>query len=95
MAPRKRKRTSDLETNVAPDALPDDLRRDERQDAPPDSMPPRDLRREGAKPAGGGFTPSEDGGNPQHPVHDEDQEDKGSGAYEREINRLDAAVRSR
>ena len=59
-----------------------------------DSMPP-DEERNGEDPAGGGFTPREDGGNPQHPVHDEDQEDASSAHYEREIDRLDAAIRDR
>ena len=42
---------------------------------------------------GGGFTPRIDGGNEQHPVHDEDQEDAGPDDYEREIDRLDQAIR--
>jgi hypothetical protein len=46
-------------------------------------------------PAGGGFTPSPDGGNDQHPIHDEDQEDATPDDYEREIDRLDAATRAR
>jgi hypothetical protein len=92
--PRQRRRApdeADLETNIAPDALRDDLRRREQPPAPPDSMPPRD----GEVPVGGGFTPTPDGGNEQHPIHDEDQEDATSSNYEREIDRLDAAVRSR
>ena len=92
--PRQRRRAldeSNLETNVASDALCDDLWRRDRLPAPPDSVPPRD----GEVPAGGGFTPTPDGGNEQHPIHDEDQEDATSSDYEREIDRLDAAVRSR
>ena len=46
-------------------------------------------------PAGGGFTPAPDGGNDQHPIHDEDQEDATPDDYEREIDRLDAATRAR
>jgi hypothetical protein len=34
-----------------------------------------------------------DGGNEQHPIHDEDQEDAGPDDYEREIDRLDQAIR--
>ena len=94
MAPRTRKpRSDDLETNVAPDLLRDDARREDMPATPPDSMPPREQGRDGETPAGGGFTPAADGGNAQHPVHDEDQEDAGPGDYEREIDRLDAAAR--
>jgi hypothetical protein len=42
-----------------------------------------------------GFTPKADGGNEQHPIHDEDQEDATPDDYEREIDRLDEAVRAR
>lgn len=95
--PRQRRRApdeADLETNVAPDALRDDLRRDQ-QPTPPDSMPPRAEERTGEVPVGGGFTPTPDGGNDQHPIHDEDQEDATSSDYEREVDRLDAAKRPR
>ena len=82
---------ADLETNIAPDALRDDMRRRDQPPTPPDSMPPRD----GEVPVGGGFTPAPDGGNEQHPIHDEDQEDATPDDYEREIDRLDAATRAR
>ena len=97
--PRQRRRKApdeaDLETNIAPDALRDDLRRHDQQEIPPDSMPPRDDRQSGEVPVGGGFTPTPDGGNDQHPIHDEDQEDATSDDYEREIDRLDSATRAR
>ncbi len=92
--PRRQRRAPDLEANTAPDLLHDDLRRRDQRETPPDSMPP-DEERNSEDPAGGGFTPREDGGNPQHPVHDEDQEDASSAHYEREIDRLDAAIRDR
>jgi len=92
---RKAPEEADLETNIAPDALRDDLRRDDQRPTPPDSMPPRDDQLSGTVPAGGGFTPSPDGGNDQHPIHDEDQEDATPDDYEREIDRLDAATRAR
>ena len=91
--PRQRRKApdeADLETNIAPEALRDDLRREGQRPTPPDSMPPRDDERQGAVPAGGGFTPALDGGNDQHPIHDEDQEDATPDDYEREIDRLDA-----
>lgn len=96
--PRRRRRApdeADLETNIAPDALRDDLRRRDQRPTPPDSMPPRDDERLGEVPAGGGFTPTPDGGNDQHLIHDEDQEDATPEDYEREIDRLDAATRAR
>ena len=96
--PRRGRRApdeADLETNIAPDALRDDLRRRDQQPTRPDSMPSRDDERPGEVPAGGGFTPTPDGGNDQHPIHDEDQEDATPDDYEREIHRLDAATRAR
>ena len=93
--PRRRRRAPDLETNTAPDLLHDDLRRRDQRETPPDSMPPGDEERTGEEPAGGGFTPRADGGNEQHPIHDEDQEDASPGYYEREIDRLDAVIRDR
>ncbi|MGC1762847.1 MAG: hypothetical protein WA769_07790 [Pseudolabrys sp.] len=93
--PRRRRRAPDLETNTAPDLLHDDLRRRDQRETPPDSMPPGDEERSGEEPAGGGFTPRADGGNEQHPIHDEDQEDASPGYYEREIARLDAVIRDR
>ncbi|MFY9786906.1 MAG: hypothetical protein WAL36_03770 [Pseudolabrys sp.] len=93
--PRRRRRAPDLETNTAPDLLHDDLRRRDQRETPPDSMPPGDEERTGEEPAGGGFTPRADGGNEQHPIHDEDQEDASPGYYEREIARLDAVIRDR
>jgi hypothetical protein len=96
--PRQRQKApdqADLETNIAPDALRDDLRRRDQQETPPDSLPPRDEERAGEMPAGGGFTPTPDGGNEEHPIHDEDQDDATSADYERDIDRLDSATRPR
>lgn len=92
---RQRRRAPDLEANPAPDLLRDDLRRRDQQQTPPDSMPPREEERTGEEAVGGGFTPRADGGNEQHPVHDEDQEDATPDDYEREIGRLDEAIRAR
>jgi hypothetical protein len=93
--PRRRRQTPDLGTNTSPDAVPDDVRRSDLPNTPPDSLPPGESGRNGERPAGGGFTPAEDGGNAQHPIHDEDQEDLTPSDYEREIDRLDAAVEAR
>ena len=95
-APQRRRKgpaqTPDLETNTDPDLLPDDLRRRDQQRTPLDSLPPRDDGERGEKPAGGGFTPAEDGGNDQHPIHDDDQDDAGPSVYEREIDRLNGGA---
>ena len=84
--PRRRRKAPDVETSTPPDLLTDDLRRRD----PPQTPPEED-------PVGGGFTPRADGGNDQHPIHDEDQEDTNTTPddYEREIDRLDQAVRDR
>ena len=68
-----------------------------RRKCPPDSMAPDEEVAEEEDPVGGGFTPRPDGGNDQHPIHDEDQEDTNTTPddYEREIDRLDQAVRDR
>jgi hypothetical protein len=93
--PRRRRRAPNLETNTAPDLLRDDLRRRDQPRTPPDSIPPREEERTSEEAVGGGFTPKADGGNEQHQVHDEDQEDAAPDDYEREIDRLDEAVRAR
>lgn len=92
---RRRCRASDLETNTAPDLLRHDLHRRDQPRTPPDSVPPREEERTSEEAVGGGFTPKADGGNEQHPIHDEDQEDAAPDEYEREIDRLDEAVRAR
>jgi len=93
--PGRRRQTPDLETNTAPDLLHDDLRRRDQRRTPPDSIPPRDEEHVAEEAVGGGFTPKADGGNEDHPIHDEDQEDAQPDDYEREIDRLDEAVRAR
>lgn len=71
------------------DPIPDDLcRRDQPQRIPPapGSMPRPDEERQ----ADG--TPPIDGGVEQHPVHDEDLEDRGPEDFEQEIEEV-ASVR--
>jgi hypothetical protein len=94
MPPKRKPRQTepDLETNTAADALPNDLRRDDLPETPPEELPPPEERGE-LLPVGGGFTPTEDGGVDQHPVHDDDLEDNTPSDYERELDRLDAAAR--
>jgi hypothetical protein len=55
---------------------------------------PADDRRTDLPEVGGSSTPKIDGGNDQHPIHDEDQEDRMPSDYEREIDRIDATTRS-
>ncbi|MFN3657745.1 MAG: hypothetical protein ACK4UO_10870 [Pseudolabrys sp.] len=94
MPPKRDRRETDLETNAPPDLAGDNLRRRDQRATPPDSLPPRDDARRGEEPVGGGFTPRADGGNPQHPSHDDDPSaDAGPGDYERELDRMDAAGR--
>lgn len=88
-------RAPDLETNIAPDLLRDDLRRRDQRRTPDKSMPPRDEDRSAEDAVGGGFTPKADGGNEQHPIYDEDQEDAAPEDYENEIDQLDDAHRAR
>lgn len=94
MPPVRKRRANrpDLETNTQPD-LPSDDRRNDQAETPPDSLPPRDEDKREMSAVGGGFTPKEDGGNEQHPIHDEDQEDLTPSDYERELDRLDASAR--
>ena len=90
---RKPRSAPDLETNSAPELLDRDRRRD-LPETRPEELDERAARGEEI-PAGGGFSPTEDGGNPQHPVHDEDEEDMMPEDYEREIDRDDGAVDKR
>ena len=78
----------------AADAMPSDDRRADPQATRPDNLPEVESGRMAEDPVGGGMTPKIDGGNDQHPIHDEDQEDRMPSDYEREIDRLDAATRS-
>ena len=93
--PRRRRKAPDVETSTPPDLLTDDLRRRDPPQTPARS--PDEKVAEEEDPVGGGFTPRADGGNDQHPIHDEDQEDTNTTPddYEREIDRLDQAVRDR
>jgi hypothetical protein len=78
----------------ASDAMPADDRRIDPEATRPDDLPRVDSGRMAEDAVGGGTTPKIDGGVDQHPVHDEDQEDRTPSDYEREIDRIDAATRS-
>ena len=59
--------------------MPDDLRRQDPSADRPDSLP------EIANDAG--TSPAPDGGNPEHPIHDEDIEDLGPEDFEEMIDK--------
>jgi len=61
--------------------VPDELRRRD----PPDVMPPDSLPRPDEDVRVSGRHGSPDGGNDQHPVHDEDLEDRDPEDYERDM----------
>ena len=82
-APQRRK-GPDVTPDALPqrdDVLPDDMRRTDEADTTPDSLP----RPEENLDAEGSPT-TMDGGNPAHPVHDEDIEDAGPEDFEEEID---------
>jgi len=92
--PRKRRR-ADPQPERAPHRLPDDLRRTDAPEVPSEEIPPPESG-EGLVPAGGGYTPEEDGGNENHPMHDADPDDDAdTSIYEREVSRVDAATKRR
>jgi hypothetical protein len=96
MAGKKQMRAPARQINApdAADAIPADDRRTDQETTRPDDLPQIDGGRMAEDTVGGGTTPKIDGGVDQHPVHDEDQEDRTPSDYEREIDRIDAATRS-
>jgi hypothetical protein len=87
MAPKPRRETQDVPDSLpkrdeGTDVMPDKVRRtDPSQTILPDSLPPTDDQ------------PVEqaDGGLAQHPIHDDDLEDRDPEDFEREINDVQAA----
>ena len=96
MAGKKQTRTQSRQINAedVADAMPADDRRSGRQATRPEDLPEVENGTITEDAVGGGTTPKIDGGNDQHPIHDEDQEDRMPSDYEREIDRVDAATRS-
>jgi len=93
MTQRSRKsRQPNPRPDAAPNRLPDDLRREDAPKVPSEEIPGPDSDG-GLVPAGGGLTPEEDGGDPDHPMHDAGPDDDATPSdYEREIDRLDAGL---
>ena len=82
MAPKKNRAARDV-----PDSLPKD---DGRTDVLPDPVRRTDKPRTPPQPPSP--TPEEtapDGGSAQHPIHDDDLEDRDSADYERDIDQID------
>jgi hypothetical protein len=72
--------------SIVPDQpdMPDTLRRSGDQVGRPDSLP--ELADDTER---GGDSPSTDGDNPQHPLHDEDQEDLEPEDYEDMVDEIE------
>jgi hypothetical protein len=96
MAGKKQTRKESRQINAedVADAMPADDRRSGRPATRPEDLPEVENGTITEDAVGGGTTPKIDGGNDQHPIHDEDQEDRMPSDYEREIDRVDAATRS-
>lgn len=92
-AKRKRAKAGDMPDSA--DAMPAEVRRSDPEPTRPDDLPLVESGRMAEDVVDGGVTPRPDGGIDQHPIHDEDQEDATPSDYEREMDRLDAAARSK
>lgn len=70
------------------EALPEDLRREDQSAVPPDSLPDTDESTEEDE-ALGAHPVAEDGGDPDHPIHDDDpSEDFTPRDYEEQIEEV-------
>lgn len=77
------------------DALPDDLRREDQRRVPPESLPGagEDTDRDEAR---GGHPLAPDGGDQNHPTHDDDpSEDFTPRDYEEQIDEVADSLRNR
>ena len=75
------------------DAVPESLRREDQPAVPPDSLPAADEETEGDEPVGA-HSLAPDGGDENHPIHDDDpSEDYTPRDYEEQIDEVaDARV---
>jgi hypothetical protein len=88
--PPERKESSAPPDSLPPksDALPGDLRRDDQRSVPPDSLPDADENAAGDEPRGG-HPVAPDGGDADHPIHDDDPtEDFTPRDYEEQIDEV-------
>lgn len=88
--PQQRRTTSMPPDSLPPksDAVPDDLRREDQRPVPPDSLPGanEDTDRDEAR---GGHPLAPDGGDQNHPIHDDDpSEDFTPRDYEEQIDEV-------
>ena len=75
------------------DALPGDLRRQDQQTVPPDNLPDADENTDLDRPRGG-HPLAPDGGDADHPIHDDDpDEDFTPRDYEEQIDQVADALR--
>lgn len=77
------------------DAVPEELRREDQAAVPPDSLPDADEEAEGDE-ARAGHPLAPDGGDQNHPIHDDDpSEDFTPRDYEEQIDEVADARRDR
>jgi len=88
---RKPRPAPDLESNTSPDIIDEEPGRELPEPQQPDSVDVP-VRPGDEAPAPDGVTRAADGGNSQHPVHDEDEEDLAPEDFEREIDSFDGPV---
>ena len=75
------------------DALPDDLRRESQRSVPPDSLPDAGEDTGGDEPRGA-HPLAPDGGDADHPIHDDDpSEDFTPRDYEEQIDKVADSLR--
>lgn len=93
--PPQRRTSSSPPDSLPPksDALPGDLRREGQREVPPDSLPDADEDTDGDQPVGAHVL-APDGGDENHPIHDDDPtEDYTAGDYEEQIDEVAASRR--
>ena len=73
---------ADNEKGQSKNDLPEELRRQDSRPDRPDSLP-----EVAGDTAHAGISPPPDGGNPEHPIHDEDIEDLGPEDFEEMIDK--------
>jgi hypothetical protein len=77
------------------DAVPEDLRRQDQSSVPPDNLPDADEETDRDEPVGG-HPLAPDGGDDNHPIHDDDpSEDFTPRDYEEQIDEVADARRDR
>ena len=92
-APKRQTSTPPDSLPPKSDALPGDLRREDQRSTPPDSLPEANEDTDGDQPRGA-HPLAPDGGNANHPIHDDDpSEDFTPRDYEEQIDKAADALR--